>query len=278
MKIKLKRKLSGTFRVVLLFVASLIVVFPLYWAVINSLKPYKEIYSFPPTYVPKSITFDHFKVIKEMAFSKYLLNSMIVSTMSAFLSILIAMLPAYTLSKYHMSLKKLIETSVILLQLLPMVVFIVPIFKFLKFTGLLNSFIGLSLSYIPFITPVMVMFLRGYFTNIPKTIEEAAIIDGCSRISAFFRIVFPISLPGIFSAFIYAFLTVWGELMFAMSFLTDPDKQTIPVFLSLFIGQYQTRWGPLFAGSVLATLPTLILFAFLQRYFISGLTAGALKD
>jgi len=150
--------------------------------------------------------------------------------------------------------------------------------SFSHYIGLLNSFTGLSLSYLPFITPVMVMFLRGYFANIPKTLEEAAIIDGCSRAGAFFRIIFPISLPGIFSAFIYAFLTAWGELMFAMSFLTDPDKQTIPVFLSLFIGQYQTRWGPLFAGSILATLPTLILFAFLQRYFVSGLTAGALKE
>ncbi|HDN81156.1 MAG TPA: carbohydrate ABC transporter permease, partial [Methanomicrobia archaeon] len=94
----------------------------------------------------------------------------------------------------------------------------------------------------------------------------------------FIKVILPISIPGIFSSFIYAFLFSWSELMFAMSFLTDPDKQTIPVFLSIFVGQYQTRWGPLFAGSVLATLPAFVLFAILQKYFVSGLTAGALKE
>lgn len=259
------------FRLFLLIFISIIVVFPFYWAIVNSFKPYIEIYSFPPLYVPKNPTFQRYQVIGDMEFGRYLLNSFIVGMLSAFLAIIIALLPAYAFSKYRIPFKNTMLMSIILLQLLPQAVFIVPIL-ILKRASLLNSFFGL---YLPFITPMMIMFLKSYFLSIPTTLEEASIIDGCTKIGAFFRIVLPISIPGIFSSFIYAFLFSWGELMFAMSFLTDPYKQTIPVFLTIFVGQYQTRWGPLFAGSVLATLPALGLFAILQRYFVSGLVAGA---
>jgi len=265
-------------RLLLLIFISIMVVFPSYWAIVNSFKPYIEIYSFPPLYVPKNPTFQHYQVIGDMEFGRYLLNGFIVGMLSAFLAVIIALLPAYAFSKYRIPFKNAMLMSIILLQLLPQAVFVVPIFKILKRASLLNSFFGLSLSYLPFITSVMIMFLKSYFLSIPTTLEEAAIIDGCTKMGAFFRMVLSISIPGIFSSFIYAFLFSWGELMFAMSFLTDPYKQTISVFLTIFAGQYQTRWGPLFAGSVLATLPALGLFAILQRYFVSGLVAGALKE
>ena len=136
----------------------------------------------------------------------------------------------------------------------------------------------MMISYLPFTTPIGIWILRNFFQGIPGELEEAAMIDGCTPIQAFVRIIFPLAIPGIAAVAIYAFIFAWGELMFALSYLPSQEMQTIPAFLTLFVGQYQTRWGPLFAGSVIASLPPLIAFIFFQRQFISGLTGGAIKQ
>ncbi|PNR98267.1 ABC transporter permease [Petrotoga mexicana DSM 14811] len=262
----------------LLIIISIIIAFPFYWLIVTSFKTYPEIYSYPLTYYPHDVTFEHFKEIMRLDIGKYFINSLIVSITTSILSLIIAVLPAYAFSRFSFRGKNSLLTSVLLFQMFPMVIFLMPIFNLLKNIGLLDTYLGLILSYIAFTTPITIIFLRGFFIDIPESLEEAAMIDGCSIFQAFYKIILPLTLPGIASVGTYTFLFTWSELLYSMSFLLSKSKQTIPTFLSLFVGQYQTRWGPLFAGSLLATIPPLIIFIILQRYFIKGLTSGAVKE
>jgi len=273
-----RNKIYKSISYLLLILISIIIAFPFYWLIITSLKTYPEIYNFPITYYPHKITYEHFKEIFRLGIGKYFLNSIIVSFGTSILSLIIGLFPAYAFSRFSFRGEKTLLASVLLFQMFPMVIFLLPIFNLLKKIGLIDTYLGLILSYIPFTTPITIIFLRGFFIEIPNSLEEAAMIDGCNLIQAFFKIVFPITLPGIAAVGTYTFLFTWSELLYSMSLLLTKSKQTIPTFLSLFVGQYQTRWGPLFAGSLLATIPPLLVFVFLQRYFISGLTSGAVKE
>jgi len=278
MKRTQRKKLQRTITYILLVFLSIIITFPFLWLVLTAFKTYPDIYSYPLKYFNFSPTLEHFKKIAEMNFWKYFKNSIIVGTGTMIFSILLGILPAYAFARYNFRGKGLLLSSVLLFQMFPMVIFLVPIFKLLKNIGLLNTYMGLVFSYLPFTTPISIMFMRTFFIKIPKALEEAAKIDGCNFWQAFTKIILPVTLPGIASVGIYAFLFSWSELLYSMSFLTSKAKQTIPTFLSLFVGQYQTRWGPLFAGSVLATLPPLIVFMFFQKFFISGLVSGSVKE
>ena len=187
------------------------------------------------------------------------------------------MLPAYATVKFNFLAKQPILISILICQMFPQIVFVIPFFMILSKVGLIDTFIGVIISYLPFTTPIGVWLTRNFFAEVPVDIEEAAMIDGCSRFQTFYKIALPIALPGIAAVGIYAFLFAWSELMFSRSYLSTMSLQTIPVFLSLFVGQYQTRWGPLFAGSVVASIPPIIVFGFLQKYFIRGLTSGSVK-
>jgi len=264
---------------VALFIISGIIAFPFIWLIITAFKTYPDIYAYPILYFPQNITLEHFKyVFVNLGFSKYFLNSLLLGVGTAALTILISILPAYATIRFNFFMKKPVLLSILICQMFPQIVFIVPFFLFLKYTGLINTFLGTMVVYLPFTTPIAVWMIRNFFADIPKSLEESALIDGCSRFQAFYKISLPLVIPGIASVGIYTFIFSWSELMFSLSYLTSPSKQTVPVFLSLFIGQYQTRWGPLFAGSVVASLPPMIVFGFLQKYFIKGLTSGAVKQ
>lgn len=278
MKRSQRKKMYKILSYFLLTLIAIIIAFPFYWLTITSFKTYPEIYQYPLTYYPHTVTFEHFKEILRLGMGQYFVNSIIVSLGTSLLSLIIGIFPAYAFAKFSFRGEKSLLTSVLLFQMFPMVIFLLPIFNLLKNTGLINTHFGLMLSYLPFTTPITIVFLRGFFIEIPKSLEEAAMIDGCSLTQAFFKIIFPITLPGIASVGTYTFLFSWSELLYSMSLLLSKSKQTIPTFLSLFVGQYQTRWGPLFAGSFLATIPPLIVFIFLQRYFIKGLTSGSVKE
>lgn len=273
-----KRKMIKIISYILLAFISLIVAFPFLWLVLTSFKSYQEIYAYPIIYMPRSWTIEHYQKISSLDFKSYFLNSVTVGLGTMIFSLLIGISPAYAFSRYSFRFKSELMVSVLIFQMFPMVVFLVPMFKFLDWIKLLDTHIGLILAYIPFTTPISIVFLRSFFLSVPKSLEEAALIDGCTRTKAFFRVIFPVTLPGIAAVGVYAFLFAWSELLYSMSLLTSKSLQTIPTFLSVFVGQYQTRWGPLFAGSVFATLPPLVVFILLQRYFIAGLVSGAVKE
>ncbi|MGC8622152.1 MAG: carbohydrate ABC transporter permease [Caldisphaera sp.] len=206
------------------------------------------------------------------------MNSIIIAGGSSLISLIISILPAYSLYKFKFPGKNLIFLIVLMLEFLPQAAFVVPMFQFIKTIHLVDNYFGVMISYLPFIVPVQMILLMGFFEKIPESLEEAAEIDGASYLNIFLKIIIPISIPSITSVGIYSFFFSWSELMFAMSFLTQQNKQTIPVFLSFLVGQFGINWGQLFAISTLSILPAIIMFAFLQRFFVSGLTAGAIKE
>ena len=271
------KKLARAAAYIGLVIIALGAAFPIYWMIITALKTYPEIYAYPITYIPRRITFEHFRKIGTMGFLKYFTSSILVSGGTMLASLAIGLFPAYAFSRFRFRGRGTLLSSVLLFQMFPMAVLLLPIFIALRNISLLDTRTGLILSYIPFTTPITIMFLRSFFVSVPKSLEEAALIDGCSLSRAIIHIILPVVLPGIFAVGIYTFLFSWSELMYSMSILVSRDVQNIPAFLSVFVGQYQTRWGPLFAGSLIAMGPPLILFIILQRYFIAGLTGGAVK-
>ncbi|MCF7914917.1 MAG: carbohydrate ABC transporter permease [Spirochaetaceae bacterium] len=261
----------------LLVLISVGVAFPILWLIITALKTYPEIYGYPITYYPHEITFEHFLEIADMGFFKHFVNSIIISGGTMILSVMIGLFPAYAFSRYSFRGRGSLLASALLFQMFPMAVLLLPIFKILHAVALLDTHLGLILAYIPFTTPITIVFLRSFFISVPKALEEAAVIDGCSLKQAFIRVILPVTLPGIAAVGIYTFLFSWAELMYAMSILVSDEIQNIPAFLSVFVGEYQTRWGPLFAGSIVSMLPPLVMFMLMQRYFIAGLTSGSVK-
>jgi multiple sugar transport system permease protein len=263
---------------VLLFILSGVVAFPFLWLIATSLKTYPQIYKFPIEYLPSPITFEHYyDVLLKHDFLRYFKNSAIYSVGTGVLSVCLAVMPAYAFSRFRFPGKKGLLISIIICQMFPQIVFVIPFFILLKSLSLINSSLGIILVYLPFTTPVAVWMAINFFNKIPIELEEAAMLDGCNRFQTFFRIALPLTIPGLAAVAIYSFLFSWGELMFSMSFLPDQGKQTLPILLSLFVGQYNTRWGQMFAGSVVTTIPALLMFMFLQKYFIGGMTAGAVK-
>jgi multiple sugar transport system permease protein len=262
----------------LLVFVSAVVAFPFFWLLLTSLKTYPQIYAFPIAYLPRPITLEHYEnVIVQHNLVRYFLNSALVSIGTGLLSVALGVLPAYAFTRFRFPGKGGLFVTVILCQMFPQIVFIVPFFILLKAIGLIDTLLGVVIAYLPFTAQITVWFTANFFSDVPLELEEAARIDGCDRFQVFYRVALPLVLPGLAAVAIYAFLFAWGELMFALSFLPSQDKQTVPVLLSLFVGQYNTRWGELFAGSVTATIPALLMFVVLQSYFVRGLTAGALK-
>ena len=273
---KLRKYQMGIIYGVLTLISA-IVIFPLFWLFVTSLKTTPEIYRFPITYYPHNPTLVHYKKIIDLNFPRFFFNSIIIGTGTMFTAILIGILPAYAFARFRFPFKNILLISILISQMFPMVSFVIPIFQLLKRINLMNSYGGIILSYIPFVSPVVVWILKNFFENVPIELEEAAMVDGCNRLQAFVRVIFPLIGPGVSSTGIYVFLFVWAELMFALSFLTAPSMQTISVFLTLFVGEYQTRWGPLFAASIISAIPPLIVFTLLQKHFIAGLTTGGVK-
>ena len=263
---------------VLLIVISIIVAFPFLWLLLTSFKTYPEIYAFPIIYVPSIVTVEHYvNVVLQHNFARYFINSTLISIGTGLFSILLAVMPAYAFSRFNFPTKRPLFISILFCQMFPQTIFVIPFFLMLKALNVMDTLPGIILTYLPFTTPIAIWFVSNFFREIPRDLEEMALIDGCNPYQAFYRVALPLVLPGLAAVAIYSFLFAWGELMFALSYLPSLENQTIPIILSLFVGQYQTRWGPLFAGSVVATIPALAIFTLLQSWFVRGLTAGAVK-
>jgi multiple sugar transport system permease protein len=271
-----RRTIEGVTFTLLVLIA-VVIAFPVFWLLLTSLKTTSEIYSVPITFLPQQLTFEHYEHLLGMDFGLHFMNSVIISGGTMVLSLLLGLFPAYAFARYRFPGRGFLLGSVLLFQMFPMAVLLVPTFRLLRDLGLLNTRLGLILSYVPYTTPITIVFLRSFFISIPRSLEEAGLIDGCTLPQVFFKIILPVTIPGIAAVGIYTFLFSWAELMYALAILVTSSVQNLPVFLSIFVGEYATRWGPLFAGSMIAMIPPLILFMLLQRYFIHGLTSGSVK-
>ncbi|MFC5448959.1 carbohydrate ABC transporter permease [Paenibacillus aestuarii] len=256
----------------------IIMVFPLYWIVITSLKPQKEIFSYPVHYWPEQLTFQNYvNIFKVSKFNIYMANSLLVSVSSALIVIVIAVCSAYVLARFRFRGHKQIMLGFFVTQMLPGFIALAPLYMMMSNMHLLNHRIALILMYTVSLIPFSTIMLRGFFQRIPSNLEEAALIDGCSQLSALIRVIIPIMLPGISSMFIFAFVQNWNELFLAVMFIDNEALKTLPVAMNSFVLKFNVDWGSMSAGTVLSVLPTIILFALAQRFIVEGLTQGAVK-
>jgi ABC-type glycerol-3-phosphate transport system permease component len=252
--------------------------FPFAWMGLSSVKLLRELYTVPPHWLPEAPTLDHYRrVLFASNVPRYFLNSVVIAVGSTALALLLAIFASYGFARFQFRGKRAAQTFVLAGQLLPTAAIIVPLFMTLRYLGLVNTYLGLILVYTILTLPLSVWMLTSYFRAIPVELEEAAIIDGASRLAILFRITLPLSLPGLAAVLVYAFVTTWNEFILALVLAQDSRLKTLPIGIAEFTGEFTTDWGAVMAASLLMTLPIAILFFALQRMFVGGLTAGAVK-
>jgi multiple sugar transport system permease protein len=265
-------------RVVFLTVWAVITLFPLYWITVTSFKSPGEIFSYPLAYWPKAFSLENYVGLFEKSqFGTYILNSLMVSTAAAAAATLIAMLSGYVLARFQFRSKSALLLAFLVTQMIPTFIALGPLYVMMVQLKLVDNKLGLVLIYIAVCIPVSTVMLRGFFANVPDALEEAALIDGCSRLTALFRVVVPVMKPGIIAAFIFNFVNCWNELFLSVTLMNSDQNRTIPTALNAFITSFNIDWGSMSAAAVLTILPTMVLFAFASRYIVQGLTAGAVK-
>jgi ABC-type glycerol-3-phosphate transport system permease component len=253
-------------------------IFPFVWMALSSVKTLSELYTVPPVWLPEVLSFENYrKVIFESNVPRYFLNSAVISIGATALALCLAIFASYGLARFHFKGKGAYQAAILLGQLLPTAAIIVPLFVTLRVLGLVNTYLGLILVYMIITLPLSVWMLTSYFKAIPVELEEAAIIDGCSRLGVLFRITLPLSAPGIVAIVVYAFVTTWNEFIFALVLAQDYRVKTLPIGIAEFTTEFNTDWGAVMAASLIMTLPIAILFFAMQRLFVGGLTAGAVK-
>ena len=205
------------------------------------------------------------------------MNSLIVSGASVVITVSLALLAAYSFARRTLLILTALMSLVVLAQMFPHSAIIIPIYKVMRTADLLNTYSSLIIAYVSVTLPVAIWMLRGFLLKLPVSLEEAAAIDGAGPLRVFFEIVVPLARPGIIATGVYVLIVTWQEFLFALSFTSTKEMRTLPVGLNDFIGQYGIRYGELMASSVMVSLPVIAVFFFLQRYFVAGLTAGAVK-
>ena len=253
-------------------------VFPFVWMALSSIKTLGELYTVPPVWLPETPSLENYKkVLFESNVPRYFINSTVISLGATAIALILAIFASYGFARFNFRGKPAYQAFILIGQLLPTAAIIVPLFITLRWLGLVNTYLGLILVYMILTLPLSVWMLTSYFKAIPVELEEAAIIDGASRLGVLFRITLPLSLPGVVAIIIYAFVTTWNEFIFALVLAQDARVKTLPIGIAEFTTEFNTDWGAVMAASLIMTLPIAILFFAMQRLFIGGLTAGALK-
>jgi len=252
--------------------------FPLFWVLKVSVTPNDLLYSEGVRLWPSRTVFDHFDfVIRHSDFPLFFRNSMIVSLSTAVIVTILSSLGGYAMSRFSFRGKFWIVGLMLLTQMFPLVMLIAPIFKILSPLGLTNSLSGLVLVYVAFNVPFATFLMQSFFDGIPKDLEEAAMIDGATRFTAFRQIILPLTLPGMAATLGFVFTAAWSELLFALMLISGVDASTFPVGLLSFVSKFSVDFGQMMAAGVLALIPACLFFFFIQRYLVQGLTAGAVK-
>lgn len=269
-------------RVIVLTVAILVVTMPIYWIVITSLKTNAEVINTAQlTFYPHKLTLQNYKdMFTQLNFGLYLKNSLYLSLLSSMLVTVISILGGYGLSRYSFKSKKMIMLFVLVTQMIPSILILIPMYSVFAKMKIISRapHIALFCYYVVANIPFCLLTMKSFFENIPYALEEAAMIDGCSRIDCMVKIVIPIMLPSIMAVFCFAFIGAWNELMAGIIFTSQPSSWTIPVGLKSLINKLGVPWGTLMAGGTMALLPTGVMFFIAQKYIVSGLTAGAVKE
>jgi len=256
---------------------AVVILLPFFWMVSVSLKPGTEPFAIPARLWPEHPTLDNYVTAFRPEFRVYFLNSMVVSFSTVLVTVTLALLAAYTFTRAQSRAILVCMSLIVAAQMFPASAIIIPIYKLMKEADLLNTYPSLVIAYITITLPVAIWMLRGFMARLPIELDEAAAIDGCGPFRTFFSVILPLCRPGIVATAVFVLIVTWQEFLFALSFTSTREMRTLPVGMNDFIGQYGIRYGELMASSVLISLPVVAVFFLLQRQFVAGLTAGAVK-
>lgn len=269
---------AAVFRWAVLVVGAVVMVTPFVYMLSTSFKPQAYVLTIPPEFIPNPATTANYEqVLTSHDFGLYFLNSTIVAVVSTGISVLISAMMAFAFARFEFRGRELIFRVLLIGLIVPAMMLIVPQFVLAKQLQLLDSLAGLIVFYVAGTLALNTFLLRGFFEAIPAELDQAMQIDGASAWSRFWRLALPLAKPALATATIFTFLANWDEFAWALTIITDQDKLTLPVAIQMFQGQNATQWGLVFAASVIAIIPVIVVFLVFQRYFVQGLTAGAVK-
>jgi multiple sugar transport system permease protein len=261
-----------------LAVALAFVLIPFLWVISTAFKHESDILQRPINYLPYPATFDNFvSAWRNVGFDRFFTNSFSIAIIVALIVVIFSTLVAYPLTRFHFRGKKLTVILLLSTQFLPHSMLLVPLFMIFRNLGLINSHLALIFTYTTFALPFNTILMRGFMSAIPVAMEEAAMIDGCGRLGAIYRVVLPMLLPAVVACASFAFIDAWKEFLFALMFIMDPAKMTIPVGLRTMIGEFSVNYGTLAAGAMIAILPPMLMFSYMQKYLVKGLSSGGVK-
>ncbi len=253
----------------------LIVLLPFLWTLLSSFKVTSEIISATPTLLPRDATLDHYRrLFSSSEYPTYLRNSLLVAVGSMVVNVLLTLLAGYSVYRCRYPGRLLLSRLIILVYVFPMVILMVPIYKMMARLELVDSLWSLVIINVTFAAPFTVWLIGPFFDSVPRQVEEAAEIDGAGRLMTLFRVVLPLIKPGIATVAIFTFISAWTEYTFANILIFNEDNKTLPVGLARFVSQYQVDWGLVTAGAMMTSLPVLVLFAFIGRYFVNSITGS----
>lgn len=263
----------------LVWIAVLLNAFPFYWMVVTSLKDREGLYQIPPSLVPKTWTLENYRLLFETTqFATYFRNSVLVASASTALALFAGVLAGYALSRYRQVFVVRFGQIILVSKMLPAALLVVPLYVYVVSLGFVNSPWALIIANTSFTLPITVWLMRSYFDRVPMEIEESAWIDGCSRLSGLWRIVLPSTIPGVIAVGAINFMAAWNEFLFALVFISSERYRTLPLGLSLWIGEdVLFNWGMLLAAAVVMTVPVLLVYLLVQRHLVAGLTEGSVK-
>lgn len=252
---------------------------PVLWMLSSSFKPNTQIFEFPPRLVTEAFSFDAYaRILTDPEKIRFFVNSYVVSGAVTLLTLFVAILAAYAFSRFEFRGKRILNVVIVSVQAVPPITLLIPYFGLVVALQLYNTYPGLILTYMVFTLPYAIIMMTGYFNTLPRELDEAVRVDGAGSWTALWRILVPISTPGIVSVGIYTFMIAWNEYLFALTLTRTNDMRTVPIGIQLLMGQHSYEWNEMMAMSILGSIPVLLLFLFFQRYFIGGLTAGSVKS
>ena len=251
--------------------------FPIYWMIASSLRPARDMLT-DPTIIPRTITLANYhSLLAQTDYFNQFLNSLIVAFCTVLLTMALSIMIAYGVTRQRMRGKRIIISGMLCAYMFPPLLLAIPLFSMLNGIGLADTLLALVIAHLTITMPLGVWFLWGFFKTMPFELEEAAMVDGCSRLGAFLRVVLPLSVPGLVTVAIFAFLLSWTDYTFALVMISSDANKTVPLGLASMVGAFDLRWGDIMAGATLIALPLFAAFIALSRYFVQGLTAGAIK-
>ncbi len=255
-----------------------LVMFPIYWMVVSSVKPPEELFTIPPKLFPRAVTGQWYtQVILNSNIPLYFWNSFVIATLTTLIALFISVLAVYSFTRFEYFGKRFLMLFMLLSYIIPSTLLFLPFYLILNKLGFINTYPGIIATHLTLVTPFLIWLLMPFFNSIPRSLEEAAIIDGASIYTVFSKIILPLAVPGIFSSGIFAFTFSWNEFLYASVVLMNEIHKTLPVGIRGFVSSYDIRWGAIMASAVIATVPVVVIFRLIQNFFIEGLTAGAVK-